>query len=529
MNTHSSIRKFAALYILLWLTFGLRLAGIGRESLWRDEVDSIRFAAEIWATLAESETLPAAMGELAGYLTRPGWNGPLYFLAMEPWLQLAGRSELALRFPSALAGLTVVALSYVLGARLLGTTAGRLAALLTAVNPYLVWYSGEGKMYTIITALALLSTYLLLRACAGGQRRFWMSYILVTTLIFYTHILTPLLAPVQMGLVLALHPRAVRSPAAWLSAGALTLPYLPLLLWQWPHLAQPAETGFAFVPWHTMARRLGEVFSRGIIGWPAAIPLVLLLGAMAMGMILAKKRVAWGLLWWAGAPLVGLYLVSLRRPLFTERYLIWTLPAWLMLAAGGLAALAQRKKVGRWVAVGWTAGLVAAGLVGIGYQWNTPVRADFRSAAAFVSSHHQAGELILFQIPYLQATFDYYAPELEYRVAEGPYTNWDNPPAEVDDHLHRTTAGYRRVWLILSEAPMWDARGLTVDWFQTHGRLLEQVTLNRVQVTKWELDPGHKSQTTLPVHSLEAQRPRLDFPRLQRRLETSTSALYGVI
>ena len=522
--------------MLLLLTFGLHLYSIGRESLWRDEVDTLHFAADIWEQLKASGSLTAAADELAGYLVRPGWNGPLYFLAMEPWLQLAGRSELALRFPSVLAGLAAVTLSYALGARLFGRLAGQLTALLMAINPYLAWYAGEGKMYTLVIVLALLSTYLLLRACASGKKSLWPGYVLAVTLLFYTHILTPLLLPVQAILVLLLYPHVLRSPAVWLSAGAITLPYLPLLLWQWPQLAQPAETGFAFVPLPTMAQRLGEVFGRGIIGWPAAIPLGLLLGAMGVGVVGAAQlappqsppqaggknrggqpprrrpparvgmrggqpprrrpparvgmRGGLGLVLWAAVPVLELYLISLRRPLFTERYLIWTLPAWLLLAAGGLAALARRGNMSRWLALGWTAGLVTVGLIGVGKQWSTPVRADFRSAAAVVSGRYQAGELIVFQIPYLQATFDYYAPQLDYLAAEGPYTNWGSSPAEVDAYLRQATAGHARVWLLLSEAAMWDARGLTTEWFQAHGRQLRQVALNRVKVTQWEIEAG---------------------------------------
>jgi hypothetical protein len=482
----------------LLLAFSLHLLGISRESLWRDEVDSIRFAAEIWETMVRSESIRDAASELARYLTRPGWNGPLYFWALEPWLRVAGRSELALRFPSALAGLVAIALSYAVASRLFGMLASQLTALLIAANPYLAWYAGEGKMYTLITALALLSTYLLLRALASGQKRFWLGYVLATTVLFYCHVLTPLLLPVQFVLALLLHPRAARAPAALLSVGALILPYLPLLVWQWPRLAEPAETGFPFVTLPAMARRLAEVFGRGIIGWPAAAALALLLSAMGASMILAKRRAALGLLCWAVIPLLELYLVSLRRPLFTERYLIWSLPAWLMLAGAGLAALAERGGASHRVSLVWTAGVVTTGMIGVAFQWGTPVRADFRAAAAFVRQHHQAGELIVFQIPYLKATFDYYAPELEYQSAEGPYTNRGDSPADwntsaqVDAYLRQATAGYPRIWLVLSEAPMWDERDLTRGWFDTHGRLAQQLTLNRVEVTQWKL--GNRSR-----------------------------------
>jgi hypothetical protein len=239
-----------------------------------------------------------------------------------------------------------------------------------------------------------------------------------------------------------------------------------------------------------MVGRLGEVFSRGIVGWSPAVALGLFLSAMALGLILTAKRATLGLLWWAGAPAVELYLVSLRRPLFTERYLIWTLPAWLLLASGGLAALAHRGRTGRLVALAGAAGLVTAGVIGIGYQWGTPVRADFRSAAAFVASHYQGDELVVFQIPYLQATFDYYAPDLKYQSAEGPYTNRGDTVDQVDAYLRQATAGHPRVWLVLSEAPMWDERGLTADWFRSHGRLERELAVNRVEVTQWELTDG---------------------------------------
>ncbi|MBN1315259.1 MAG: glycosyltransferase family 39 protein [Anaerolineales bacterium] len=479
------------LIIILLLAHYLAVSGIDRESLWRDEVDSIRFASDIWHQIDSGQSIRSAMGQLAGYLTKPGWNGPLYFLALEPWLRIAGQSELALRYPSALAAVIAAALIFVLGVRLARVRVGMAAAVLAAVNPYLVWYAGEGKMYTIITALALLSTYLLLRAAACSRKRFWIGYVLVTSSIFYTHILTPLLLPVQALMIILLYPRAIRSPAAWLSAAALTLPYLPLFIWQWPHLVQPAETGFPFVPLGSMLQRIGEVFSRGLIGWDATAPLVLLVGSMVLGVFAGRDRQATAgfsglaLVCWALVPVMELYLVSLRRPLFTERYLIWALPAWLLLASAGLAWLGNRGKGWKILAVAWLAGMVITSLMGIAYQWVTPVRADFRSATELVQSRYAPGEVVLFQIPYLQYTFDYYAPGMDYTAAEGPYTNAGASADEVDAYLRRVTAGTDRIWLVLSEASMWDSRNLTLAWFEEKGEL-ERYGFNRVEVVYWE-------------------------------------------
>jgi uncharacterized membrane protein len=478
-------------FIIVLITFYLAINNIDRESLWRDEVDSIRFASDIWQQIETGHSLKSALGQLTGYLTKPGWNGPLYFLALEPWLRLVGRSELALRYPSALAAIVAVALIFVFGRKLGRVQVGLAAALLAAVNPYLMWYAAEGKMYAIITAMALLSTYLLITASRSNKKRFWIGYVLVTSLLFYTHILTPLLLPVQALMIVLLYPRTVRKPAAWLSAAALTLPYLPLFIWQWPHLVQPAETGFPFVPLGSMLQRLGEVFSRGLIGWEATIPLVLLVGAMVLGIFANQNRkspvglMGLALVCWALLPVVELYLVSLRRPLFTERYLIWTLPACLLLAGAGIVWLGSRGKGWKILAAGWLATLVITGLMGIAYQWVTPVRADFRSATELVQSRYQPGEVVLFQIPYLHYTFDYYAPSMDYAAVEGPFTNADATADEVDAYLRRVTAGASHVWLVLSEVSMWDSRNLTTAWFEEHG-VLERYGFNRVEVVYWE-------------------------------------------
>ena len=71
--------KRASAYILLvtLLAFAVRAYHLGYQSLWRDEADALRFAT----------------GPLPGLLSMfkaQGQNGPLYFLALRPWLAAAG-------------------------------------------------------------------------------------------------------------------------------------------------------------------------------------------------------------------------------------------------------------------------------------------------------------------------------------------------------------------------------------------------------------------------------------------------------
>ena len=141
---------------LTWLAFALRVLGITAQSLWRDEVDALIFA-----------TRP--LSELLGMFRQPGQNGPLFFLALRPWLAAAGPSEFALRFPSALASALAVPIFYALVRRLVGDRKPAvIAALLMATAPYLVWYGQEAKMYAALTVLALASLLLTLEVARRG-------------------------------------------------------------------------------------------------------------------------------------------------------------------------------------------------------------------------------------------------------------------------------------------------------------------------------------------------------------------------
>ncbi|HJW84855.1 MAG TPA: hypothetical protein VJ754_11165, partial [Anaerolineae bacterium] len=171
-------RPDAWLLVVILFAFAIRLGSIDFQSLWRDEVDAIRFGrdltAQIDAALAGGG-VGGVLGKLRDTLTRPGFNGPLYFLALEQWSRLIGDTGFALRFFSTCFGVLAIPLTTILARRLLPTaTAGfgtrintdergrgvlsvrvrigsgsrlpLLAAWLMAISPYFVWYAQEAKM-----------------------------------------------------------------------------------------------------------------------------------------------------------------------------------------------------------------------------------------------------------------------------------------------------------------------------------------------------------------------------------------------
>jgi 4-amino-4-deoxy-L-arabinose transferase-like glycosyltransferase len=480
-------------------------------------VDAIRFATGSWDGLLEM-------------FAAPGQNGPLYFLALRPWLHLAGLSGFALRFFSVFFGTLVVPLSYRLCRRLFPkhSSLSLLAAILAATSPYLVWYSQEGKMYSLVVLLVLLSMdrYVAALNLGGWQR--WLLYIAFTGAAVYVHFLAALLIPAQILAFLFVGADKRQSHwKPWLaSLGVLVLPYLPLLRWQLPLVLSPAETGYGFVPLHKMLLSLVANYSLGIASgqwvWAASLSVILLPMAAwqwrRQRVHLASSGI---LLSWLWVPVLGLFLLTLVRPMYTARYLIFVLPAYLVLVAAGAIAVAERSRVLAGLLVG---AILCFNFLGLFRQSQTPLKADFRSATAYVASAKAPNDLLIFQIPYGRHSFDYYLARYQervqqdkqqsadpegrdgeyqvfmplvvggtatsYRWADGLYTNHGIDQGAAFAAMERITAGSEIVWLIATEVGMWDARGLVQDWLGQNASLMDEAHFVGVSVYRYKLRVG---------------------------------------
>ncbi len=516
-------RRRIFLLLLTLLAFGWRIARLDFQSLWRDEVDAIYFAVrDLSATLS--------------MFVQAAQNGPLYFLSLRPWFAVVGSSEFALRFPSAAAGTLSVLLVWHVGrqllpsasheqmpARMMWVDVAALGAILFALNPYQIWYGQEGKMYATNTALALLASWLWLRGVDVGGWRTWLAYFVVVSVAMYVHLLMVLLIPLHMLWFVIAWPQARRHWRGYtLALAGLTLPYLPMIWWHWTMLTSPVKlSGFAFTPLEVMLPALALSHARGFITatplwWLAPIFFLLgtglLFGATVIGDRASETHTALSpvrryslLVSWLLLPIMLIYVISLRQPVFTERYLIWIGPAALLLMALGLRVLAANS--GR-LALPLTLIflLYTLGLWG-GLAWQQKmqvIKYDLRSAMQYVDQHRRRDDLLILQIPHQEWAYRYYTSDFgpnpfadsDVRLgwwAGGPYTNWgrsDEVEArEVALYMGNVTQGADTVWVLLSEATMWDSRRLMERWLQTHGELEEQQLYAGVTVQRYRLHP----------------------------------------
>lgn len=508
---NASYRRGLLLGLVL-AAFALRVVGLDRQSLWRDEVDAIYFAVR-------------DLNETLSMFVQAAQNGPLYFLGLRPWFALMGTWEFVLRFPSVVAGTLSIPLLWHAGRRMLplrsgGSSVALIAAALLTFNPYQVWYGQEGKMYATITCLALLASYLWLRGIERGGAWRWIGYWAVVTAAMYMHLLMVLLIPFHLVWTLLAWPAARRHWRGYLLALAgLTLPYLPMAWWHWWLLTSPEKlSGFNYTPLDRIAQGLLLSHSRGFITTIDPIWLAPIFFAGAAGLLFGVTQVAAGetgalllapwrrigmLVSWLLLPVALIYLISLRQPVFTERYVIWIGPAAMLAVALGLQVIVANS--GR-AAPALLAGLLAYTLVLWGYadwhQKTLTIKYDLRSAVQYVQSQRNPNDLLILQIPHQEWSFRYYSDSFAPnpfagsdarlgRWAGGPYTNYGQPDAEarasVDAQMQAATAGSQTVWVMLSEVDMWDARRLMDEWLNRHGTVVEQKDFPGVGVRRYLL------------------------------------------
>ena len=131
---------------------------LGYHSVWFDEAVSLKWAA---ADLDYTWRTTIALVE--------DKHPPLYYLALSFWQSLLrpfslAQSDVALRFLGVLLGVLTVWGVLLLVSRISGKATGRLAGLLVALSPVLVWYSQELRMFQPATTALVWSAAALFQA-----------------------------------------------------------------------------------------------------------------------------------------------------------------------------------------------------------------------------------------------------------------------------------------------------------------------------------------------------------------------------
>lgn len=225
-----------------------RVAPLNDRDYWYDEA---------FTGITVRQPLPEMMDIIAGDV-----HPPMYYLLLRGWTTIFGDGPLDIRAFSVTLGVATITLAYMVMRKweprsYLPALAG---ALIVAINPFLVNYSQEARMYSLVTFLVLLAVYFL-----TTQRR--VAYAAVIALLFLTHYLGSLLILCLFLWDAARH----RWTLSWLVRGYL-LPVIAGALWLPTLFAQflSSTGGLGWIPAFSLTR-LPTTIATFLFGAPVGV------------------------------------------------------------------------------------------------------------------------------------------------------------------------------------------------------------------------------------------------------------------
>ncbi|WP_078589349.1 MULTISPECIES: glycosyltransferase family 39 protein [Streptomyces] len=355
---------------------------LGTPDLWRDEI-------------ATSTVATRSLGDLLRLLQHIDASNGAYYLLMHGWTAVFGDSTVALRIPSVLAMAGAAAFVALTARRLFDSRVAAVGAgLLFAVPPEVSRYAQEARSYALVTCAIAAAAYFLLRALERPTWRRWAPYCVAMTLAGAGHLISFSTVAGQAALV-ALHLWRTRSAAdrrlLWqypLAVTVAALPVLPVVLLG----SRQSDRQLGWIP--TPSFRGLVWFGEHLLGseWVFYAFVLLALPALALP---GRRLQAWQVLLLAEVPVVSVWLVSRLSDTsyFIDRYLLFTVPAWAVLAGAGVGAVygAVAALAGRGLAprrAGAVAGLLAVGLLAAPAVAALPKQ----PAVRYVGSHNGSEE-----------------------------------------------------------------------------------------------------------------------------------------
>lgn len=433
-----------ALLIGLVVALGiyLRLYHLGYQSLWFDEGWTAR-------------VVGMDLGEIVRDAARDV-HPPLYYLILHGWTAFFGRSEWALRLPSALFGILSLFVFYQIGRLLFEREIARLALMLMALSFFFIRYAQEARSYSLLALLALLSILFFLKFLNRPCIKNALGYLVFSGLLLYTHsfgLFVMLTQNIYLGTLWMLDRKSLpgRLLARWaglqIALGLVFLPWIGILLRQTLKIQQ----GFWIPP--VTLRTLAHT-GLEYAGSPALLVLFLAVAAVGLWDWMKLRRSIGSspdrfkaqllcLLLLVIPNLVPFFVSKVSAPIYTTKSTIYAAPALYLLVACGIARI--RPAWGRYLITGIIAAMMLASIpANRAHYRNEP----WREAVHQVEKEAQPGDLVLFNSGLALANaFDYYARRMD--LVKMPFPGQGGRIDEKNiKQLNPLLQDHKSVWVI---------------------------------------------------------------------------------
>lgn len=428
---------------ILGVSFILRFHQIGKLSFWQDELFTTRF---INTNLKDSILLLVPKEVIMGF----------YYLLANFWSKLFPiASEGSLRSLSAIFSIISIPVVFLLGKETFlnkkkAIAVGLIASLLIAVNAYHIQYAQEFRSYSLVFLLTALSTFLLIKAVEKSNSVIrWLSFVIVSIIAIYSHLFAVIILIAQAMSLIYLcwkNPRTFPYKGVILSYIFTVFLTVPLIM---AALAQ-GSSQIGWIPGLTL-KTIGK-FLYNITGMQSEILTVLYiyltLGGLGVAFLKANQvkndYIKWKLMLMTSClflPIIMTVVISLIKPIFLNRYLLFVMPYLAIFASCSIVYLInfERWKSKNYIGISLLALIIILSFTGVNNYYKTYQKENYRGATQFMSNNCSESLIIYYpqwissythfynsnlvsQVPWLYGSLDK-SSDPEYFVKRLPSNN----------------------------------------------------------------------------------------------------------
>ncbi len=341
--------KKGALFIFLVLAVAIYGSLIHRQGLWVDEVSSLARATghslehpasdanpaegdfqeqltaqlpAFWGRYLQHDTPPESLKRVIRGIFLSDTNPPVYYVVLHFWTRLFGTDDFTLRAFSVLCSLFSIPLLWSFGRQLSGSRGATISSLLFILAPIGMYYSIEGRMYSLLWFELLAFAWCLFRLRDKGWKPLTALLCVVTgSAALLTHYYA-----LFVWLALVLWVTLTPGRSKWIHRGVIVLATVAMIA---PWYVLVPET---FARWRVTAQWLRQpsplsstVLSPVVLCWRMISPHVLWGHQLVLDSLI-------------GIPVaIMILLVVMKRPSSETQPSPFWLWAWLILACAGPA------------------------------------------------------------------------------------------------------------------------------------------------------------------------------------------------
>jgi len=328
-----------------------------------------QFTASLWGDEAFSAVLSMkSIPEIISIIARDT-SPPLYNISEHLWFGLFGTGEVAVRALSFLYYLIAVFFVYKIGKYFWDKKTAALSAALTFLNPFFFVYAFEGRMYSLLAAGVTASMYFFIR-------KKWVGYVLATAVALYSHHFALFAVFIQFLWFVKEYFWGKRKTAIQIfkSFALVGILYSPWLI---PLYSQTRMVGGGFWLGTPTLKDLGRL-----------LLIYLNVGLFALILRRWEKNLGKSLFlvaWFLGPILLTWGISQKFQSIFFDRYLLYTIPPAMILAAS------ERRKISPVAIFIALVVFFSADL----YYFTHPIKRPFRELATYVKEVKKGDDYLI--------------------------------------------------------------------------------------------------------------------------------------